>query len=47
MADGRQPETLVETDTLEELGASRKVEQPATRKTRYDAPEPGMLNYTS
>jgi hypothetical protein len=46
VADGQQPETLVKTDTLEELGAKR-VEQPAPRKTKYDAPEPGMLNYTS
>ena len=32
VADGRQPETPVETDTLEELGANRRVEQPAPRK---------------
>ena len=46
MADGRQPETLVETDTLEELGAKR-VSNQRRGKTRYDALEPGMLNYTS
>jgi hypothetical protein len=46
VADGRQPETLVETDALEELGLKGWSNQ-RRGKTRYDAPEPGMLNYTS